>query len=211
MRGRGTPVPFDPPTRLVTTGIYAYIANPIQTSAALVLIALGVLLHSWQIAAASMVTVIYGVGFANWIEARDLHARFGDNWLRYRRHVRNWRVRWRPYTEGAATLYVAFTCGKCSEVGRWVQRQQPRGLRIVPAEHHPTRDLWRITYVAADGRHEEDGIAALARALEHMHLGWAWAGMLLRIPLIRPCVQLIVDASGGGPQRIKRVCVSQSS
>ncbi len=232
-RGGGTPVPLDPPRRLVTTGIYAYVANPIQLSAALTLFAWGVLLRSWWIAGASAMTLIYGVGFADWVEERELAERFGDPWKHYRRHVRTWWPRWRPYIAPAdddapeaaeAALYVAFTCGKCSEVGTWLQRRRPRGLRIAPAEHHPTRDLRRMTYVprgsdpdAADrvggpgwpteaGR-DEEGIAALARALEHIDLSWALAGMFMRLPLIRPCVQAIVDLSGGGPQRIERVCV----
>jgi protein-S-isoprenylcysteine O-methyltransferase Ste14 len=211
VRGEGTPVPFDPPRRLVTSGIYAYVANPMQLSAALTLIAWGALLHNWWIAAASVMTVIYGAGFAAWDEQRDLAARFGDRWKTYRREVRDWWPRWRPYIPAPADqpepaiLYVAFTCGKCSEVGAWVQQQRPRGLRIVPAEQHPQRDLRRITYASPDGI-EDEGIAAIARALEHMHLGWAIAGMFLRLPLIRPCVQIIVDLSGGGPQRIPRTC-----
>src|SRR5688572_5088443 len=31
-RGHGTPIPFDPPKRLVVTGPYAYVANPMQIS-----------------------------------------------------------------------------------------------------------------------------------------------------------------------------------
>ena len=208
-RGEGTPVPFDPPRRLVTGGIYAYVANPMQVSAALTLIAVGALLHNWWIAGASVMVVIYGSGFAAWDEERDLAGRFGDRWKAYRREVHNWRPRWRPYVaEDAepARLYVAFTCGKCSEVGAWVQQQQPRGLQVVPAEQHPQRDLWRITYASADGV-EEEGVAAIARALEHMHLWWAFTGMFLRLPAIRPCVQVIVDLSGGGPQHIARTCV----
>jgi protein-S-isoprenylcysteine O-methyltransferase Ste14 len=211
-RGQGTPVPFDPPRRLVTSGIYAYVANPMQLSAALTLIAMGALLHSWWIAGASVMAVIYGSGFAAWDEERDLDARFGGRWKTYRREVHNWRPRWRPYVAAdtePARLYVAFTCGKCSEVGEWVQRQRPRGLRIVPAEQYPDRDLWRITYASPDGV-EDEGVAAIARALEHMHLGWAIAGLFLRLPLIRPCVQLIVDVSGGGPQHIERTCVRSS-
>jgi protein-S-isoprenylcysteine O-methyltransferase Ste14 len=207
-RGQGTPIPFDPPRRLVTTGIYAYVANPMQLSSALTLLAWGALLHSVWVAGAAVMALIYAAGFAAWDEERDLAARFGDRWLTYRRHVHNWWPRWRPYVDRhmePATLYVAFSCGKCSEVGAWVQRQRPRGLRIVPAEQHPTRDLWRITYAGADGV-EDTGIAALARALEHMHLGWAFAGMCLRLPLIRQVVQILVDVSGGGPQRIPRAC-----
>lgn len=36
-RGGGTPVPCDPPKRLVSTGPYAYIGNPMQTAMALIL------------------------------------------------------------------------------------------------------------------------------------------------------------------------------
>lgn len=207
-RGQGTPVPFDPPKRLVTTGIYAYIANPMQLSAALTLFTWGLVLRSWWITISSAMAIIYGAGLAAWDETRDLDARFGAAWRRYRDHVANWRPRWRPYiAEGdppTARLYVAFSCGTCSEVGAWLEAQHPRGLRIVPAEQHPTRDLWRMTYDPGDGTREEEGIAALARALEHIHLGWALTGCFLRLPLVRPCAQLVVDASGGGPQRIAR-------
>ena len=41
-RGGGTPVPFDPPRQLVTTGVYAYIRNPMQLSAVVLLFLLGV-------------------------------------------------------------------------------------------------------------------------------------------------------------------------
>jgi protein-S-isoprenylcysteine O-methyltransferase Ste14 len=36
--GQGTPLPFDPPRQLVRSGIYRYIANPMQSSTALLLI-----------------------------------------------------------------------------------------------------------------------------------------------------------------------------
>jgi hypothetical protein len=161
------------------------------------------------IAAASTMAIIYGFGFASWVEAQELRDRFGEDWRRYRQEVHNWRPRWRPYIQpdSEATLYVAATCGKCSEVGAWLERHHPHGLRITPAEHHPTRDLWRITYASADGRYEAEGIAALARAVEHINLAWALAAFFVRLPVIRPCVQLFVDASGGGPQLIKRTCM----
>ena len=32
LRGKGTPFPLDPPLKLVTTGPYAYVSNPMQTA-----------------------------------------------------------------------------------------------------------------------------------------------------------------------------------
>ena len=47
--------------------------------------------------------------------------------------------------------------------------RNPRQLRFVSAEEHPAVDLDRVRYEAPDG-HIEEGIGAIARALEHVHL-----------------------------------------
>jgi hypothetical protein len=62
----------------------------------------------------------------------------------------------------------------------------------------------RITYDPGDGSGDEVGVAAIARALEHIHLGWACLGWFLRLPLVTPSLQLLADASGGGPRLIRR-------
>ena len=38
---------------------------------------------------------------------------------------------------------------------------------------------------------------AIARGLEHIHLGWAFVGFTLRLPAVGGLAQLLVDASGG--------------
>jgi hypothetical protein len=43
---------------------------------------------------------------------------------------------------------------------------------------------------------------AVARALEHVHLGWALLGWLLRLPVICQVAQLLADASGAEPRQI---------
>jgi hypothetical protein len=73
---------------------------------------------------------------------------------------------------------------------------------IRPAERHPSRALTRIAYEPVDGTRTSTGVEAIARALEHVHLGWASVGGLLRLPAVRPIAQLLVDASGGGPRPI---------
>lgn len=208
-RGGGTPLPYDPPARLVRSGPYAFIANPMQLSAALVLATLGALAgRPWMIAIGLM-SVVYSAGIAGWDEGEDMRRRFGEPWAAYGRGVRNWLPRWRPWHpsldgEPADVLYVSAECGKCSEIGRMVEALRPVGLAVVPAEHHPSRDLARITFAPADGGAEEEGVAALARALEHVNLALAIPAMAMRLPIIRPILQLIVDASGGGPMLVSR-------
>jgi protein-S-isoprenylcysteine O-methyltransferase Ste14 len=209
-RGHGTPVPFDPPRRLVTSGPYAYVRNPMQLSATLVLVAWGALLGNWWVAAAGAMAVVYGAGFAAGDEGVDLERRFGARWTRYAILVRSWIPRWRPADLGdlapRATLYVAEECGPCSEVRTWFDGRRPTNLEIVAAERHPSRTLTRITYDPGDGTGDAQGVAAIARALEHIHLGWALLGMFLRLPGLCQFLQLITDASGGGQRLIVRYC-----
>lgn len=202
-RGRGTPIPFDPPRHIVTTGIYAYVANPMQLSAVLFLFLLAIFVGNAWIASAGLIAHIYSVGLAGWDEEQDLRTRFGADWPLYRQRVRKWIPRWRPwYGETAiATLYVSAECGMCRQVAEWFAARQVRGLAIMPAEECPV-PLMRITYQSTDGRYTASGIAAISRALEHIHLGWAIAGFAMRMPLVLNFIQLLTDASGGGPRRI---------
>jgi protein-S-isoprenylcysteine O-methyltransferase Ste14 len=209
-RGGGTPIPFDAPRRLVRSGPYAYVANPMQLSMAATLAAWAVLTGAgWLLAAAAM-SVVYAAGLAAWDEGEDLRARFGGRWDAYRAAVRAWLPRWRPWHpsldggEEPARLYVSAGCGTCSEMGLAVMALQPVGLVVVPAEEHPERDLSRITYDPRDGGPEDEGVAALARALEHVNLACAVLGMAMRLPVIRPLLQVVVDASGGGPMLVRR-------
>jgi protein-S-isoprenylcysteine O-methyltransferase Ste14 len=199
-RGRGTPFPYDPPHRLVTSGLFAYVRGPMQLSVALALPAWGWLLGSGWLVAAGGVALVFATGFAAWHEDTELELRFGRDWTEYRRAVSLW-PRWRPWIPRPSRLYYGAGCGPCEELAGWVRRLGPSALEFVPAQQHPMRELERLTYTHPDGR-EEEGVAALARALEHVNLAWAMAGCLLRLPGFRHGVQLMVDASGGGRRAI---------
>jgi len=204
-RGGGTPVPFDPPRRLVTTGIYAYIGNPMQLSAVVLLVLSGLVVWNPWLAAAGVMAHLYSTGLAGWDEDEDLQRRFGDAWTDYRRGVRRWVPRLRPWhrpDHPPARFYVSASCNMCREVARWFERRDVRQLEIVPAETHPSHALRRITYEAADGSPSASGIEAVARALEHVHLGWALLGFLLRLPVVCQLAQLLADASGAEPRPI---------
>lgn len=202
-RGHGTPVPFDPPQRLVTSGLYRYVRNPMQLSALLMLAAFAALLEQPLLLLAAIIAHTYSVGIAGWDEDRDLDRRFGSEWREYRASVPRWRPRWRPWIAphaASSRLYVGSTCDVCRPVAVWFEARHPIGLEILPAESH-AKPLRRITYEFADGT-SVDGVHAIERALEHLSFGWALAGAFLRLPGVRMAIQLLVDASGGGPRTL---------
>ena len=200
--GQGTPLPFDPPRQLVRSGIYRYIANPMQSSTALLLIVMAIGLSLPWLLLGSLISVVYSVGLAAWDEDDDLRQRYGQDLLDYRKQVRYWLPRWRPVISQPARIYLAEDCFKCSQMAAFLKSLKPIGLEIVAAEDHPRRNLERMTYES--GAVEDEGLAALARALEHVNLGYALAGMALRLPGINAALQAIVDASGGGPMPVAR-------
>lgn len=197
--GRGTPMPQDAPQNLVTTGVYAYVANPMQIGKFGVLFGLGLFVGNPFVVAAAFVGLLYSVSVARWREDRDLTARCGNAWTNYRRNVRRWLPRWRPWiapsNEGhSAALYLDWECGPCSVLACWLVAQRPTGLRILPLSAHPFEVLTRITYGPAGEQRETHGIEAIARALEHIHLTWALCGWMLRLPMLSWFVQLVADA-----------------
>ena len=201
-------MPFDPPRRLVTTGLYAYVRNPMQLSAVMFLSLLGLLVNNLWLAAAGVMAHVYSAGLAGWNENGDLERRFGGDWVEYRKSVRTWLPRihpWQPPSQPHARLFVSHSCPMCREVGTWFERRTPRYLVIIRAESHPS-PLTRITYEPSDGSGAAHGVEAIARALEHVHLGWALVGCTLRLPGIRDTAQLLIDASGGEPRALDQSC-----
>lgn len=201
-RGRGTPLPYDPPQRLVTTGPYAYVSSPMQLGMLTIYVGLAFLLWAPWLLIAAGVGLSYAAGLAAWHEDAELTERFGERWTRYRRGVRRWWPRWRPVVrESPSQLYVAVSCVACSSLGRWVAARRPVALDLLAAEDAPELRCERLTYLGPDG-YRCEGVAALGRALEHVNLGWAVAGWILRLPIVCAVVQLIGDAVGAGPRRV---------
>jgi protein-S-isoprenylcysteine O-methyltransferase Ste14 len=202
--GRGTPLPYDPPARLVTSGPYAYLRNPMQATIAGAYAGLALTLGEPTLLAGTVVAVGYSAGLGEWHEGEQLRRAFGPPYLAYRRSVRAWLPRWRPApTVPGATLWVAADCDPCTGVARWFARRSPVRLEIRPAAEHPDV-LYRVTYeVPGPGgvpRVRAQGVAAVARGLGHVHLGWALAGWALDLPGVRHFAQLGADAFGAGPR-----------
>ena len=198
--GNGTPVPLDPPRRLVTTGPYAYVANPMQLGGTFILAEWGVLVQSLAVVAAAAMGALFSAGVAAWNEVGELSRRFGQDWSRYRMEVRLWLPRWRPYTGTPATVYVATTCVPCSEVGRFLTRRRPKVL-VIAATEESSDETRRITY-RMKGDETETGLASVGCSIEHINLAWAIRSWIVRLPIVRPLLQLAAGAVGAGSRRL---------
>jgi len=97
VHGRGTPLPLDPPQRLVTTGPYAYVRNP--QAIAMLLMVLGEILvvQSWLLWCLLPLTLLYLEGLVGPWEERQLMGKHGERYLHYQRQVRKWLPRSSPY------------------------------------------------------------------------------------------------------------------
>jgi protein-S-isoprenylcysteine O-methyltransferase Ste14 len=97
--GRGTPLPMDNAAKLVVSGIYSYIRNPMAVSGISQGLLVGVLLGS------PLVLLYALMGGAIWqtiyrpLEEDDLVARFGAEYERYRQNVRCWIPRLSPWKQ----------------------------------------------------------------------------------------------------------------
>ena len=98
-RGRGTPAPFDPPRRLVVTGLYRHVRNPMFLGVVLVLFGEALLAGSRPLA-------IYAASFAlafhvrvRFFEERDLRRLFPEDFAAYAAHVPRWFPRLRAFRE----------------------------------------------------------------------------------------------------------------
>jgi protein-S-isoprenylcysteine O-methyltransferase Ste14 len=211
VRGDGTPYPWDPPSRLVATGPYAYVGNPMQLSAVALLALLAASTRSLALAAGVVATVAFGYGVADPHERHQLVTAYGRAWRAYHGQVPNWWPRWHPYSVGPpATLWLDDHCASCRAVRDFLAARDPQRLVLAPAHlHRPT--LYRALYVGGEG-HRESGVSAVARGLEHLHLGWAFVGWFLRLPGITQLAQLVVDAMIAPPHAaVPRVARGQGA
>ena len=87
-KAKGTPVPFNPPPRLVTSGPYAYVRNPMLTGVFALLFGLGVLLGSVSLLVVfTPLFIMVNVWELKVIEEPELIKRLGEDYLEYRKRT----------------------------------------------------------------------------------------------------------------------------
>ncbi len=97
VHGEGTPLPISAPRRLVLSGPYRYVRNPMAMAGIGQGVAVGLWFGSWVVLTYALTGAIvwhYGLRPA---EERDLLARFGAGYSDYRAAVPLWRARYPGY------------------------------------------------------------------------------------------------------------------
>ena len=106
-RGDGTPAPWDPPQKLVVSGPYRHVRNPMITSVLLMLFGEALIFQSSAIAGWLIVFFVVNGVYFPLSEEKGLEKRFGDNYRRYKQNVPRWLPRPTPWidpgTEGENT------------------------------------------------------------------------------------------------------------
>lgn len=83
---KGTPVPFNPPPKLVTSGPYAYVRNPMLSGIFFLLFGLGFALKSLSLLLIfTPLFIIFNVMEIKTIEEPELEIRLGKDYIEYRK------------------------------------------------------------------------------------------------------------------------------
>lgn len=193
--GIGTPFPYDPTQRLVRTGVYAYIKNPIQWSLTLIFIPIAIFFHSYLMLLGLLISIAYTISIANYNEYRDMENRFGKAWLKYQKNTPSWYFALYPTNIPTATIYFQKDCLECSRMRQWIERRKPHHLTFRHASEFPGVTIEQVTLIDHQGN-RHTSVKAIAHAFNHLHLGWASLGWLMRLPVIAHLLQIIVNGLG---------------
>ncbi len=84
----GSPVPLNPPQKLVARGLYAYVRNPMLLGWVLVLFGLGILLKSISLIFIFTPLFIYlNVLYLRNVEEKEMEKKFGKEYHRYKENI----------------------------------------------------------------------------------------------------------------------------
>lgn len=95
--GDGTPIPLDQTNRLVVTGPYRYVRNPMAIAGIGQGIAVAVACQSLAVLAYAILGIVVWHVVVRPLEERDLAERFGDDYLKYQQAIWCWLPRLTPY------------------------------------------------------------------------------------------------------------------
>lgn len=87
-KSKGTPVPFNPPPKLIDTGPYAYTRNPMLSGVVFMFAALGILMKSITVTfVITPILILIIVIELKMIEEPELEKRLGEPYRKYKKRV----------------------------------------------------------------------------------------------------------------------------
>jgi len=92
-QGGGTPVPLQPPTQMVSQGLYARVRNPMYATYVAIVFGEAILYRSWVLLAYTAGFALLVHGYVVRIEEPGLRARFGAAYERYCETSTRWLPR----------------------------------------------------------------------------------------------------------------------
>ena len=95
IRGKGTPLPLDPPKKLVVEGPYRVVRNPMYWSVLFVMLGEAALFHSVAMAELALAFFVGVNLFVLFFEEPALQQKFGAEYEEYCRRVPRWLPRLR--------------------------------------------------------------------------------------------------------------------
>jgi protein-S-isoprenylcysteine O-methyltransferase Ste14 len=96
-KGKGTLTPMMPTQRLVVSGPYRHVRNPMYTGVIMALLGEGILLGSTAILVFAIPFVLLPLFYVPLVEERGLEKRFGEAYRTYKAHVPRWIPRLTPW------------------------------------------------------------------------------------------------------------------
>lgn len=87
-RARGSPVPLNPPKKLVTSGLYSRVRNPMILGWSIMLFGLGILLNSISVTfILTPLFILLNFLYLKTVEEREMEKKFGREYLKYKQSV----------------------------------------------------------------------------------------------------------------------------
>jgi len=95
--GQGTLAPWDPTQKLVVSGPYRHVRNPMITSVAMMLTGQALFWGSWIIGLWAGIFIVINHVYFILSEEPGLEKRFGENYVNYKANVPRWIPRLKPW------------------------------------------------------------------------------------------------------------------
>ena len=97
--GRGTLAPWDPTQRLVVTGLYRYVRNPMISGVISILFSVALIANTVCHLVWAVVFTVVNMIYMPLSEEPGLIKRFGDDYQLYKQHVPRWLPRLTPWEQ----------------------------------------------------------------------------------------------------------------